>query len=265
MARVLVCRPDFFDVAYEINPWMSRARPPDSRVATAQWEALIALLRGPLGVELEVMAPVEGLPDLVFTANAGLVDGRRVVLSSFRHPERQGEAPHFRQWFVSHDFEVIDPPPRVFFEGAGDALFLGDQLFAGYHFRSDIRSHEFVSAALGRHVLSLQLVDPRFYHLDTCFCPLDAETVALYPAAFDEYALRVIRDRVPRVLEVGDADAERFACNAVVIGRRVAMNSGCEALQAQLDGLGYEPHATPLDQFLRSGGSAKCLTLTLAP
>ena len=265
MTRILVCRPDYFDVAYEINPWMSVARPPDAEVAKAQWRGLMDLLAGALGVALEVMEPVVEQPDLVFTANAGLVDGERVVLSNFRHPERQGEAAHFQRWFERHGLEVIELPADVHFEGAGDALFVGEHLFAGYHYRSDIRSHELVSEALGRRVLSLQLADPRFYHLDTCFCPLDAETVAVYAPAFDRYALRVIREHVPGVVEVDDSDALRFACNAVVVDREVAMNTGCPGLEAKLREMGFTPHATPLDQFIRAGGSAKCLTLTLPP
>jgi len=265
MARILVCRPDYFDVTYEINPWMSLAHPPDADIARRQWQGLMDILSGPLGADLEVMDPEPDLPDLVFTANAGLVVGRRVALSNFRYPERRGETPVFRRWFEEHGYETLSLPEEVFFEGAGDALFVGEHLFAGYHYRSEIRSHELLSEALGRRVLSLELTDPRFYHLDTCFSPLDAETVAIYPRAFDAYAIKVIRAFVPHVVEVNDGDALRFAANAVVVGRRVAMNAGCPGFEAQLRERGFGPHPTPLDQFLRSGGSAKCLTLTLEP
>ena len=256
-------RPDQYEVIYEINPWMSPARPADRSRAVRQWEGLRAVLTGACGAEVLLASPEPGLPDLVFTANAGLVYGRKVVLSNFRHPERRGETPHFREWFRSQGFETLELPEELRFEGEGDALFLGEQLFAGYYWRSDARSHWEVGERLGLRVLSLRLTDSRFYHLDTCFCPLDAETVAYYPGAFDEYALRVIAEHAPRRIELEEAEALRFGCNAVVLGRNVALNTGCPRFEAELRALGFTPHATPLDEFLKAGGSAKCLTLHL--
>jgi N-dimethylarginine dimethylaminohydrolase len=263
MRALLMVPPDHYAVAYEINPWMSLGRPADPAEAARQWQGLRRLVAAEMGARVHLAEPVPGLPDMVFTANAGLIWGRRAILSRFRHPERQGEAEQFARWFSEHSFSVERLPEGCYFEGEGDALFLGDTLFAGYHFRSDVCAHQWIGECLGVRTLSLQLADPRFYHLDTCFCPLDAETAAWYPPAFDDYARRVLAAEVPRLIEVTEAEAFRFACNAVVLGPHVALNAGCPEFEAQLRDLGFTPHATPLDEFLKAGGSAKCLTLHL--
>jgi arginine dihydrolase len=263
MRALLMVPPQHYEVLYEINPWMSRGRPASPKVAERQWQGLYRVLTEEMDAEVRLADPCPGLPDMVFTANAGLVSGNRVVLSNFRHPERQGEAEPFARWFEGQGYAVERLPEECYFEGEGDALFLGDTLFAGYHFRSDVCSHRLVGELLGVRTLSLQLADPRFYHLDTCFCPLDAETAAYYPPAFDDYARRVLEVNAPELLAVNDGEAARFACNAVVLGRHVALNSGCPAFEAQLRDRGFLPHPTPLDEFLKAGGSAKCLTLHL--
>ena len=261
--ELLMVRPVYYDVVYEINPWMSRAVPACQARALEQWEGLYRVLTEELGARVSLAEPQPGLPDMVFTANAGLVLGERAVVSRFRHPERQGEAEHFRRWFEERGLQVETLPEGQWFEGEGDALFVGDTLYAGYHWRSDVRSHRMVGDLLGVRVLSLELVDPHYYHLDTCFCPLDARTAAYYPAAFDSYARQVLEAEVPRLIAVEPDEAARFACNAVVLGRQVALNTGCPRFEAQLRDLGFLPHSTPLDEFLKAGGSAKCLTLHL--
>lgn len=260
--RILMCPPDYYGIEYEINPWMSRARGAAPERARQQWQRLYETLCG-LGVRVELMKPQKGLPDLVFTANAGLVFGRRFFSSRFRHEVRARETPYFDAWFAGHDFTVEHLPEGMFFEGAGDALFCGPVLFAGYRIRSDIHGHQYLAKALGKLVLPLELVDPRFYHLDTCFCPLAPGEALYYPAAFDEYGRKVLQAHVPRLLEVDEAEAVRFGCNAVVVGKTVITNTGCERLGEGLRAWGYEPAAVELDEFLKAGGSAKCLTLRL--
>jgi N-dimethylarginine dimethylaminohydrolase len=215
------------------------------------------------GVEIPMVEPQPGLPDLVFTANAGLVYENRVVLSHFRHPERQKEEDPFRRWFQSNSFEVIEPPPGMSFEGAGDALFCGDTLFAGYRMRSDALGHQQIAALLGCRVIPLELVDPYYYHLDTCFCPLAKGLAAWYPAAFDDYGQRAVRELVDELIEVEADEAQSFACNAVVVGHRVVTNTGCHKFHAALQLRGFSAVATPLGEFVKAGGSAKCLTLRL--
>lgn len=258
---ILMCPPDFYGIEYEINPWMDRNQPSDHAEATRQWTALHDLLAS-LGADLPLLTPVPGLPDLVFTANAGLVWRQVVYVATFRHPARQGETPVDRAWFEEAGFETRTLPAPHSFEGAGDALFCGDTLYAGYMIRSDASAMHWLAAEIGCRVIPLQLVDNRFYHLDTCFCPLDRHTALYYPPAFDGYAQRTLR-QIPRLIAVTEAEAARFCCNAVVVGKHVVLNTGCPELEAELSGAGFTPHSTPLDQFLKSGGSAKCLTLRL--
>src|SRR3989337_1956645 len=179
---------------------------------------------------------------MVFTANAGLIFENYFILASLRHPERRGESPHFEKWFKGYGYQVHTLPPDCFFEGAGDGLFLGENLFAGYRIRSDVQAHRIISEYLGKRVLSLELVDERFYHLDTCFCPLDADRALYYPLAFDEPAGKVIQQFVPKPLPVSDADALRFGCNAIVIEENVVLHYGCEELKAMLIGEGFLVH-----------------------
>jgi N-dimethylarginine dimethylaminohydrolase len=263
MARFLMCRPTYYNIEYEINPWMSRSRAAEPNLARAQWDNLYTTLKDYTGTRIELVEPVEGLPDLVFTANAGLVDSHRVILSRFRFPVRSGEEPVFRRWFHSDGFDVHELPEGIHFEGAGDALRCGEHLFAGYHFRSEIQSHAMVGEILGERVLSLQLIDPRYYHLDTCFCPLTGGELVYYPGAFDEYALRVIEENVADRIEVTAADAARFGCNAVCVDRHVVLSTGCTSLIHALSDRGYQVHPVNLSEYLKSGGSAKCLTLRL--
>jgi N-dimethylarginine dimethylaminohydrolase len=263
MAQILMCPPDYFGIEYEINPWMDRQRGADRERAVAQWHALYETLTGPVGATVELIDPVQGLPDMVFTANAGLVAGRRFIPSRFRYPVRAGEEPYFHRWFESHGYEVLPLPEGCFFEGAGDALSCGETLFAGYHFRSHVDSHREVSRLLGTRVLSLELADPRFYHLDTCFCPLGVESAIYYPDAFDSYAQRVLASAVRQPVLAAPKDAARFGCNAVVVDRHVVLNAGCDTLRARLQEAGYTVHEVDLSEFLKSGGAAKCLTLRL--
>ncbi len=260
--RILMCAPDYYGIEYEINPWMKVERGSIRERAGAQWAKLRDTLRG-LGVEVELLPPQPGLPDLVFTANAGLVFNKRFFGSSFRHEVRAGESPFFDAWFAERGFAVEHVPAGVFFEGAGDALFCGAKLFAGYRIRSDVGGHQHLGQALGRLVLPLELVNPYFYHLDTCFCPLAPGEALYYPGAFDAYGLRVLEAHVPRLLAVDEEEAKRFACNAVVVGKTVVTNAGCDRLAAGLRAWGYTPVGVELGEFLKSGGSAKCLTLRL--
>jgi N-dimethylarginine dimethylaminohydrolase len=257
-----MCPSDFYGIEYEINPWMSRSRGSTPALAGKQWTGLYEILRG-LGVTVDLMEPQQGLPDLVFTANAGLMFGNRFFSSRFRHEVRVRETPYFDAWFAAHGFTVEHLPDGMFFEGAGDALFCGSTLFAGYRIRSDIQGHQYLGRTLAKQVLPLELVNPRFYHLDTCFCPLAPGEAIYYPEAFDAYGKKVLQSHLPRLLPANEAEAHRFGCNAVVVGKTVVLNTGCPQLAADLQAWGYQTVATELDEFLKAGGSAKCLTLRL--
>ena len=260
--RILMCPPDYYGIEYEINPRMSRSRGSVPERAQQQWKSLYETLLG-LGVQVEFLTPQPGLPDLVFTANAGVVVHQRFFSSRFRHGVRARETPFFDAWFAGHGFTVEQLPGDVFFEGAGDALFCGPILFAGYRIRSDVGGHQYLGKILRKLVLPLELVDPRFYHLDTCFCPLAPGEAIYYADAFDAYGCKVLQSHIPRLLAVSTDEANRFGCNAVVVGKTVVLNTGCEKLAADLRSWGYQTMAVELDEFLKAGGSAKCLTLRL--
>ncbi|HME82687.1 MAG TPA: dimethylarginine dimethylaminohydrolase family protein [Candidatus Eremiobacteraceae bacterium] len=262
----LMCKPTHFGVSYVINPWMKGniAKTSLDR-ATSQWRDLLRALTKHARIEL--VEPEPGLPDMVFTANAGFVYDDVAIVSRFRHPERQGEEPHFERWFRSRRYQVFTMPSNMPFEGAGDALIdrAHARIWAAWGHRSARSSHALISMRLGVEVVSLRLVDPRFYHLDTCFCPLEGGPIMYFPAAFDARSNRIIERLVPRHARIAieEEDALHFACNAVNIGTTIVMNKASRALRANLAALGYKLIETELTEFLKAGGAAKCLTLRL--
>ncbi|MEO5955368.1 MAG: arginine deiminase-related protein [Nitrospiraceae bacterium] len=265
MSRLLVCPPDYFGIEYEINPWMRRSNAVNSGEAVRQWHHLMQVLEQDVGVVLERMKPVPGLPDLVFTANAGIVVGHQAIPSRFRYPERQREEVYFEEWFRGQGYDVVKLDPGCFFEGAGDLLGFSDTWFGGYRQRSDIRVFPTLSDWFRREIIPLELVDNRFYHLDTCLCPLSGGELLYFPSAFDRYGQEALAERIApaRRLVVSESEALRFACNAICVGKHVVLPGGCPETESQLTSRGYLPHPVPLDEFMKSGGSAKCLTLSL--
>ncbi len=265
---LLMCAPSLYTVDYVINPWMQGNVGASSQArAMSQWHGLHNLLTQLAQVHL--IEPAPGSPDMVFTANAGLVRDDTVVLSSFLHPERQGEEPHFRRWFHNVGYRVIELPRSTPFEGEGDALFSSDgaRLWVGHGTRTAQGSHARLAALWDIAVMSLHLVDPRFYHLDTCFAPLADGSVLYYPAAFDGPSrLAIEASYTPEQrLAVSEEDALRFACNAVNLGRTLVLNHISPALETALKSRGFSVFQTPLDEFLKAGGAAKCLVLKLSP
>ena len=258
-----MCAPAYYGIEYEINPWMSRQRQADRQLANEQWEGLRRILTAELGADIELIDAAPNLPDMVFTANGGIVWNDKFIVSNFRHAERRPESLAHEAWFRERDYEIHRLPENCFFEGEGDLLRCGKLWFAGYHIRSDIRAHERVADILGQEILSLELVNDWFYHLDTCFCPLGDGQALYSPNAFDDYAKRVLESQIAELIPVAAADAERFACNAVVQANMIVMNSGCPSTRETLQALGYRVFETPLDEFVKAGGSAKCMVLYL--
>ncbi len=261
-----MCPPEFFGVAYVINPWMEGhyART-DTENALRQWTQLKEIIARHALVSL--MPAHEGMPDLVFTANAGLVKGRKVLLSRFRCAERRDEEKVDRTWFEKNGFQIIDSPPGAFFEGAGDALYdrSRDLYWVGHGFRSDRDFAPLLQGLLVTRAVELTLVDPRFYHLDTCLCSLPDGFVMYFPGAFDAPSREIIEKLVPEHLRivVDEDDAVKFCCNAVSLHSLVIMNDASDALQGRLRQAKLTPVLTPLSEFLKAGGAAKCLTLDL--
>jgi N-dimethylarginine dimethylaminohydrolase len=264
--RYLMCQPEYFDVRYIINPWMEgNINRASSTQARQQWRNLHQIISR--HAEVDLIEPEPGLPDMVFTANAGFVFENKILLSRFFHPERQGEEPYFDRWLAEHNFDVLKLPPEIPFEGAGDALLDREHpwIWAGYGRRSVLESHAYLRRSTEMEIISLRLVDDRFYHLDTCFCPLERGYIIYYPMAFDEESRRLIAQLVPeeKRIAVAEEDAIDFACNAVNIGRLVILNKATPELVERLAGAGFEVAQTELTEFLKAGGAAKCLALRL--
>jgi len=263
----LMCSPKLYDVNYVINPWMAgNVRRASREQAAAQWEDLRQALNRVARVML--VEPQPGWPDMVFTANAGLVRKGVVAISRFFHPERQGEESHFRKWFDDLGFNVSEMPMATPFEGEGDALFEADgsRLWAGHGVRTIQSTHHRLRELWDVEVISLRLVDPRFYHLDTCFCPLWDGYLLYFPAAFDAESNAKIDLRYPteRRIPVCEADALRFACNAINVGRLLFLNEISTELSLRLEARGFQIVQVQLTEFLKAGGAAKCLALRLS-
>jgi N-dimethylarginine dimethylaminohydrolase len=265
--RFLMCPPQHFGVLYEINPWMHRSVRVDPDTARAQWEGLVATLRS-AGAEVVVMDPQPEVPDLVFTANAGLVNGGQFVPSHFRHPERQAETEIDAAWFAARGWRVDRLPEALDHEGAGDALpFTGPNgrtvLLSGYSFRSDAPAATELSALLGCPVRSIQLVDPRLYHVDLTFCPLDERRAIVAPVGWDAYGRKVVDALVPEPLVLTDDEALSFCANSVVVGRTVVMPRVPPRVGRLLEAWGFMVTECRVDEFLKAGGGCRCLTLAL--
>ncbi|MFF1905167.1 dimethylargininase [Kitasatospora sp. NPDC058218] len=261
--RYLMCRPTFFTVDYKINPWMDPARPTDTDLAVRQWERLCTTYRR-LGHTVELIEPLPGLPDMVYTANGATVLDGRALVATFRHPERAGESDAHQAWFRSAGYREVHRAGHVN-EGEGDHLVAGRRVLAGAGFRTDPAAHAEARALFGVQVLSLTLVDPRFYHLDTALAVLDDDHVMYYPAAFSPDSQALLRSLYPDAIIADRADAEVFGLNAVSDGRRVLLPEAAKALAGRLAEHGYEPVPVDVSELLKGGGGAKCCTLELRP
>jgi ornithine--oxo-acid transaminase len=264
--HLLMCPPTLYEVNYVINPWMDGNMGNSSRLrAMQQWTRLHEVLSGL--AEVHLVEPVAGSPDMVFTANAGLAREGVVAISSFYHPERQEEEEHFRRWFAEAGYEVVDTPRGTPFEGEGDALFSvdGSRLWVGYGTRTLEASHAALRELWDVEVVGLHLVDPRFYHLDTCFAPLEDGSVMYFPAAFEAASREKIEAfySVEKRVVVSEKDAVCFACNAVCLGNAIVLNRVSAELEGELRGRGFEVVQVELDEFLKAGGAAKCLVMKL--
>ncbi len=262
--RYLLCPPRHFGVLYEINPWMHQEVTVDVDAALGQWDTLHRTLRD-AGAEIETIDQPDGVPDLVFTANAGLLDAPSKVFvpSHFRHPERQPETEVFASWFEQHGWEVRRLPEVIDHEGAGDALPFGTVLLSGYRPRSDASAAGDLTELLDVPVRTIELVDERLYHLDLTFCPLDERHALCAPLGWDRYGVAVVEALVPEPLWLTDDEALAFCANSVVVGRRIIMPSCPPRLGHILEGWGFDIAVCPVDEFLKAGGGCRCLTLAL--
>lgn len=260
--RWLLCKPEHYSVVYQINPWMDVSKTPSASLAATQYQALVDTFTR-LGCELLFVPPQSGLPDMVFTANAGLVMGDTCVLARFKFRERQGEERYFQEWFEQNGFKVAKLS-KGFHEGEGDALFVRPGImFGGYGFRSDQAAQEETAELLGcSKLVSCKLIDGRFYHLDTCFTPIDGKRALFVPSAFSKDSIREMEKDV-ELFSVIESDALNFACNAVVLEKDIILPTGCATTEKLLKSWGYSTHSLPMTEYLKAGGATKCLSLQL--
>jgi N-dimethylarginine dimethylaminohydrolase len=267
--RYLMCRPEHFTVSYTINPWMVPTNPTDTALAVRQWRALYDTYVA-LGHEVHLIDPIEGLPDMVYTANGGFVIDNVAYGAKFRFQERVPEGPAFMDWFRANGFEVAEPVEVN--EGEGDFLLVGDTILAGTGFRSTGDSHRELADVFGKEVISLNLIDPRFYHLDTAISVLDPvegpggvekANIAYLEHAFDERSQAILAERYPDAIRVADADGAVFGLNSASDGRNVIISPRAKGFEAQLRERGYNPVLVDLSELLLGGGGIKCCTLEL--
>ncbi|CAN5232755.1 arginine deiminase-related protein [soil metagenome] len=255
-----MCRPLYFTVSYRINPWMHPEEPTDTSLAVRQWDLLRQTYLD-LGVDVQLIEPIEGLPDMVYAANGGTVIDGIAYGASFSYPQRQREAPAYMDWFREAGFEVHEP--RNVNEGEGDFLLVGDLILAGTGFRSAVGSHAEIAEIYDREVLSLELVNPSFYHLDTALAVLDDSTIAYLPSAFNDQGLAALRSRFPDAILATEEDAAVLGLNSFSDGYNVVLASRATDLQRQLTERGYNPIGVDLSELLLGGGGVKCCTLEL--
>jgi N-dimethylarginine dimethylaminohydrolase len=257
----LMCPPEHFAVEYAINPWMNPDKPVDVALAMHQWQRLSDAYTS-LGHTVHTIAPEPGLPDMVFAANGATVIGGKVLGSKFKHPERGPEAAAYLSWFRAQGYRDVRES-AVVNEGEGDIVYAGRAVLVGHGFRSDAAVRHELTDLFGLPVISLRLVDPRFYHLDTAMVVLDPETAAYYPAAFDDTARAALAAHFPELIEVKDEDAEVLGLNAISDGRNVVLPEQAVGMQAQLAAAGFNPVGVDLSELLKAGGGPKCCTLEL--
>lgn len=252
---LLLCEPKYFSINYQINPWMNVNNNSNHEKAMDQWVKLYSTLSEFCNIQL--IDPQPDLPDMVFTANAGLLleKTNQVLLSKFKFQERSKEEFWFKNWFESNGYEIVNP--NCEFEGAGDALYLNEKLIIAHGFRS-------AENAYTDDVIQVKLVDYRFYHLDTCFCPLKNGDFLIFPKAFDVLSFEKIKSVGGRMIEVFESEAVKFACNSVLVGENTVMiPENCQMTVKALKDLGYHVYEHDMSEFLKSGGACKCLTLKL--
>lgn len=257
---VLMCRPEHFTVSYRINPWMHPEEPTDTSLALSQWTVLYDTYVE-LGFTVQLIDSLPGLPDMVYAANGGFVLDGIAYGARFHYPERQPEGPAYMEWFRSQGLDVREPQATN--EGEGDFLLVGDTILAASGFRSDTSSHQEIADIYGREVVSLQLVNPSYYHLDTALAVIDSTTIAYLPSAFDEASLTTLRERYPDAIIATEEDAAILGLNSFSDGHNVVIAERATTFAKDLRDRGFNPMGVELSELLLGGGGVKCCTLEL--
>ena len=258
---ILLCPPKYYQIEYEINPWMDVKNRVDVNRALEQYENLKSIYKK-IGLIVEEIEPQKGLPDMVYAANHGFVIDDIFIKSNFRYKERRKEADFAEEYFTKKDFKIKKLPENISFEGQGDLFYRDNKFFCGYGKRSDKEAIPYLEKILGEKVISIAVNDPYYYHLDTCFAPLGNAIAIINPASFAKDDVIKIRKNFKKVIETGREDNKVLCCNlvsakgVVIIGRGIS-----NELKKELSSSGFEVIEVPTDEFLKGGGSIKCLTL----
>ena len=260
--NILMCKPTYFGIQYEINSWMDTDNRVDYSKALQQWEDLYNIYTQKLGWNVNLLEPIEGLPDMVFATDCCLIKGDKILLSSFRYPERQPETQYFERWLHEKGY-VNTKHSKYIFEGGGDNMLCGDKIIAGHGFRSDPEAAGELEEYFDCEVVSLKIVDPYFYHLDTSLAVLSDDTVAYYPGAIDEESRERLKKAIPNLIEATHEEAKGFGLNAVSDGKTIITSNESESLLQKYRDAGFEVEGTSILEFRKSGGGIKCLTLDL--
>lgn len=259
--KILMCEPTYYEIAYEINPWMDTSQKVNKTLAQEQWSHLKMTLEN-CGADVELINPRPNLPDMTFTSSAALVHGSKIFLSHYRYPERQGEEEHFKAWFELSGFEIYTEDEQSF-EGASDALFLNQTLFAGFGFRSEQRFYARLEEYNISHIVYCELKDPDFFQLDLAFCPIDHNRAIWYPNAFSTTAQTNMQKQA-ELIAIPKNEAHRFACNAIVLDDKIIIPSDCPKTKKLLTSLNFTVFECPMSEFIKAGGACKSLTLQLS-
>ena len=258
---VLLCAPHHFKVIYQINPWMDVLNKVDPAKAMEQYETLKQTYKD-LGLKVLELTQDETLPDMVYAANCGFPYGKTFIKANFKHDERKKEAEHAKAFFQKRGYTLKELPEDVVWEGQGDLIAAGEKYFLGWGKRTDYEAKKYLSEFLGKEIIDFKMIDPYYYHLDTCFLPLDADTVAINPKSFDPEGLEKIHQIFQNVIEVGESDNKILACNGVVIDKTILSPSGIsQQLKDEYAKYGFSVREIQTGEFLKGGGSVKCLTL----
>lgn len=258
MNHILMCRPIHFQVEYQINPWMEVGTV-DQQRALREWEQLKAAYES-LGVKVEVIDQEEGVPDMVFATDQGvMLDDSTFLLGRFRYPERQPETVHYRKWYEEHGYALKELPEGVFLEG-GDVQWYGDKVLVGTGFRTSGETVSAVGQLADREAIELHLIDPKFYHLDTCLMVLNSDTVFYYPPAFSESSQKKLKEMVPNLIEFSLDDVLHFAANSVRVNHTVLMHTPTKSFKKAIEMLGYTSKVIDISEFIKAGGGIHCLT-----
>jgi len=261
MKKVLLCPPTFYDIEYEINPWMHVDNKVDKKKVSEEYEALKNTYQS-LGLEVLELEPVKGLPDMVYAANIGFPLGNKFVVSNFRYHQRRKEADFAREYFEKLDFQTITFPQDTYFEGQGDLLTVGGKYFLGWGKRSSRDAKDILNKELGIDCIDFELRNPYFYHLDMSLGILDSKTALINSRSFTQEGLLKLKNEFPNIIETSEEDNKFMACNLVVINKTVVVAKGIsDKLKSEIEQYGFKAVEIPMDEFRKGGGSIKCLTL----